>query len=59
MNRFDIEDGKLNGDRVYYIYDYIKAEFLKKPYTDFNFVNEVCDSLNEFHRSKGIPNGDL
>jgi len=50
MNRFDIEDGQLNGDRVYYIYDYVKAEFLKKPYTNFNIADEVCDSLNEFNQ---------
>jgi hypothetical protein len=52
MNRFDIEDGQLNGDRVYYIYDYLKAEFLKKPYTNFNIADEVCDSLNEFNRTE-------
>jgi|GEM_PF-6582273 hypothetical protein len=50
MNRYDIEDGQLNGDRVYYIYDYLKAEFLKKPYTNFNIVEEDCDILNESNR---------
>ncbi len=48
MNRYTIEDGRLsNGDAVYYIYDYLKEEFLKKEYTEFDIVEEDCAILNE------------
>jgi len=48
MNRYNIEDGRLsNGDAVYYIYDYLKEEFLKKEYTEFDIVEEDCAILNE------------
>lgn len=51
MNRYDIEDGRLsNGDVVYYIYDYLKEEFLKTQYTNLNIVEEDCDILNEGNR---------
>lgn len=51
MNRYDIEDGRLsNGDVVYYIYDYLKKEFLKTQYTNLNIVEADCDILNEGNR---------